>query len=209
MTGTYEWNPMPHNVDVKCPRCGQRAEFEFAEVCRIELKKDLEFFKNSPLFEYRQFQDSCGHFWHGALYYPGLHGNAQAAIHDLPPGYEPSNWAHSKYLYRSHGQDIGSIRCEYCHLRTKHSLKWPDDAYFSVSHKNHILWAFHRESANDLKDYLLSKSREVSRYRWSSFLLHVPTVFKTHKAREAVSKQLLRLLASNTHPQRIDRPTKR
>lgn len=195
MTGTYEWNPMPHKVDVKCPHCGERAEFEFAEICRITLKAEVEFFKSSPLFEYRQFQDSCGHFWHGAIYYPGLHGDAQSAIHGLPPGYERGDWAHSKYLYRSHGMDIGSVRCEHCHLRARHDLKWPDHAYYSVSHKNHVLWAFDRDSATDLKDYLLSKSREVSRYRWSSFLLHIPTIFKTHKAREAVSKQLLRLLA--------------
>lgn len=41
----------------------------------------------------------------------------------------------------------------------------------------------------------MSTRRDVSKYRWSSFLLHVPTVFKTQKAREFVAKHLFRLLA--------------
>jgi hypothetical protein len=28
---------------------------------RIERKAGVDFFKNNPLFEYRQFQDPCGH----------------------------------------------------------------------------------------------------------------------------------------------------
>lgn len=205
MTGRYDWNPMPHRVDVKCPRCAARAEFEFAEVHRIELKKDVPFFRDSPLFEYRMFQDSCGHYWHGAIFYAGLHGDPQSALHELPAGYEPRDWSHSKYLYRSGDLDLGSVRCEHCHLRAKHTLRWPEDAYFSLSYRNQVLWAFHRESASDLRDYLLSTSREVSRYRWSSFLLHVPTVFKTHKARAAVTRHLLSLLAGTTQRRRAFR----
>ena len=197
MTETYDLNPMPHKVDVKCPRCGLRAEFEFAEICRIELKTDVDFFKKSPLFEYQQFQDSCGHYWHGALYYAGLHGEPRIALEDLPAGYEPNNWNHSKYLYRSHNTGIGSVHCEHCHFKKKHCLDWPNDAYYAVSYKNNVLWAFNRESACDLHDFILSKTRDISKYRWSSFLLHVPTVFKTQKAREFVSKNLRRLLTSN------------
>lgn len=36
MTGTYEWNPMPHRVAVGCPICRSCAEYEFAEVVRIK-----------------------------------------------------------------------------------------------------------------------------------------------------------------------------
>lgn len=79
-------------------------------------------------------------------------------------------------------------------MRTKYTLNWPDVAYYSIAYRNHVLWAFHRESALELQEYLLSSKRDISPYRWSSFLLHVPTVFKTHKAREAVAKQLQSLL---------------
>jgi hypothetical protein len=195
MTEIYDWSPMPHKVDVKCPRCKRCAQFEFAEVCRIKLKSDVDFFKNNSMFEYRQFQDSCGHYWHGAVYYAGLHGNPRVALKRLPPNYKPDEWDHSEYLYRSHGLDIGSIHCEHCHLKTKHNLNWPGDAYYSVAYRNNVLWAFDRESACDLRDFILSKTRDISKYRWALFLSHIPTVFKTQKAREAVSKHLLRLLA--------------
>jgi hypothetical protein len=43
---------------------------------------------------------------------------------------------------------------------------------------------------------LSSTSRDISKYRWSSFLLHVPTTFKLRRARDAVAKQINKLLAS-------------
>jgi hypothetical protein len=195
MTGTYDWNPMPHRVDIKCPRCGLCAEFEFAQVHRIERKADVAFFEKSPLFEYRRFQDSCGHHWHGAVYHAGLHGDPLTALGTLPPGYAPGDWRHPEHAWRSHGLDIGSVRCAHCHFRGTHTLAWPGEAFYSVSHRQQVLWAFHRESARDLHDYLLSRERDISRYRWASLLLHIPTAFKTQKARDAVCAHLRRLLA--------------
>jgi hypothetical protein len=80
-------------------------------------------------------------------------------------------------------------------MRGKRRLNWPDDGFYSIAYRGQVLWAYHRESALELQHYLLSTNREVSRYRWASFLLHVPTLFKTRKARVAVAKQLQRLLA--------------
>ena len=57
MTGTYDWNPMPHRVDVTCPECGALATFEFAEVVKIRLKRDVEFFQKSKLFDYRFYEN--------------------------------------------------------------------------------------------------------------------------------------------------------
>ena len=185
---------MPHQLDIKCPACQEKAQFEFAEVQKIFLKEDIDFFKSSKVFEYRKFQDSCGHYWHGALYYAGLHGDPDIALGVLPQGYTPSDWKHSTYLYRSHNLEIGSVRCYCCGLRAKHKLQWPEDAYFSVSYKNQLLWAFNQESAQELHDYLLSFQREHLKYKWAAFLLHVPTVFKTRKASWTISKQLLRLV---------------
>lgn len=194
MTGLYEWNAMPHRVDVKCPACQGHAVFEFAEVLRIAKKEDVAFFQKSEQFDYQRFQDSCGHFWHGAIYYQGLHGEPVNVLHELPTGYEADNWAHSKYLMRSLGMDIGSIACGNCGQRKKHKLNWPEDAYFAAPYKGKLLWAFNRESALELLDYIGSKSRNLTRYRWRNFLLHIPSIFKSHKARNEVSKQLLRRL---------------
>ncbi len=185
---------MPHKVDVKCPSCGEYALFEFAEVVKISLKKDISFFEASDLFEYRKFKDSCGHIWHGAVYYAGLHGRSTQAIRDLPQGYEPENWGHSKYLMRNHGTDLGSVTCNQCHLRTPYILDWPHDAFFKISVKGQELWAFNRESAVDLRDYIESTERKTDQYRWSRFLLHIPTTFKKQNVRDSVVKKLTKAL---------------
>lgn len=195
MTGTYDWNPMPHIVDVRCPSCDARASFEFAEIAKIRLKNDVPFFQNSDLFEYALFQDSCGHKWHGAIYYAGMHGGSVTAIRDLPEGYSPENWEHSRYLMRSHGLDLGSVSCSSCGLLQKHVLEWPSDAYFSIQYKGQELWAFNQGSAKDLRDFIGGSARNVDDYKWRNFLLHIPSVFKKRGARDHVVKHLDRLLA--------------
>lgn len=193
MTGTYEWNPMPHKVDVRCKKCNGLAVFEFAEVVKIALKKDISFFQQNKLFEYQLLIDSCGHKWHGAFFFEGLHGSVKS-ITGLPEGYSPNNWAHSKYLKRSHGFDLGSVRCNCCGTNQVHAIDWPNEAYYSIEYKGHQLWAFNRESATDLHSFISGDERKVSDYKWRGFLLHIPTVFKTKKAREPVVKKLNRLL---------------
>ncbi|MDH5433005.1 MAG: hypothetical protein OEY19_03605 [Gammaproteobacteria bacterium] len=194
MTGTYDWNPMPHKVDILCPQCNELAVFEFAELVRIKLKKDIPFFQDSDLFEYHTFSDSCGHKWHAAIYFAGLHGSSVNAISDLPENYKPDHWAHSKYLTRSNETYLGSYACPACKTNNKHTLQWPEDAYYSIEHKGKVLWAFNRESATDLYDFLNGSTRKVDNFKWQHFLLHIPTVFKTAKARDSVVKKLAKLL---------------
>ena len=194
MTERYDWNPMPHKVDIKCPSCGEYAEFEFAEVVKISLKKDVPFFEESDLFDYHMFEDSCGHKWHGAIYYANLHGGTTTAIRNLPEGYTPEDWNHSKYLYRSHGTDLGAFTCSHCHTRKKYVLNWPNDAFYSISHKKEVLWAFNRESSVELRDYIESKERKTENFKWANFLLHIPTSFKKQNARDTIVKQINKLL---------------
>ena len=61
--------------------------------------------------------------------------------------------------------------------------------------QGHVLWAFDRESALVLLDYLRSESRQRDG-NWKTFLLHVPSHFLKKKAREDVSKKLGKLLLS-------------
>jgi len=195
MTEAYDWNPMPHKVDINCPSCGSHDEFEFAEVVKISLKKDVPFFECSDLFTYRLFKDSCGHRWHGAVYFAKMHGGSTAAIRDLPDGYESSNWNHSKYLYRNHGLDIGSFTCSSCNARRIHELSWPEEAFYSIAYKGQLLWAFNRNSGVDLRNFIQSSERKAKNHKWASFLLHIPTIFKKQNARDNVVKQLNKLLS--------------
>jgi len=61
MTAPYEWNSMPHVLDIRCPACGRQATFEFAEIVKIAEKKDVPFFQNHRLFEYRFFRTGLPH----------------------------------------------------------------------------------------------------------------------------------------------------
>lgn len=185
---------MPHRVDVRCPGCDARAAFEFAEVVRIRLAKDVAYFQRSEAFEYRLFQDSAGSRWHGAIFYHGLSGHTSGTIRDLPDGYRPEDWDHGEYLYRSHDLDIGAVACGACGYRKRHTLRWPEEAYFQVEYRGKILWAFNGESAAELLNYVRSEHRKREGYKWEAFLRHVPSNFLRKGARETVSKKLQRLL---------------
>ena len=78
MTECYDWNPMPHTVDVRCPSCFALAVFEFAEVVRTPLKSDVSYFQKNENFDYQLFQDWGGNRWHGAIFYQGLHGQLES-----------------------------------------------------------------------------------------------------------------------------------
>jgi hypothetical protein len=197
VTGAYEWNPMPHRLDVRCPACRRRAEFEFATAVRIALRKDIAFFTSSATFEHRFFRRrEISTSWHAALFYPGLHGGVRAIGSDLPEGYAATDWSHGKLLWRRHGLDVGSVVCAACGHRGKHALAWPADAFFQLDLRGETLWAFHRESALALRAFIASTARDRSKAKWRSFLLHVPSHFLGAKARAEVVKRLDRLLGS-------------
>jgi len=194
LTGIYQWNPMPHIVDIRCPECGGRAEFEFAEVVRIRLKKDVDFFKKSKLFEYRFLRDRAGTGWHAAFYFLRVHGRSTDVLDDLPAGYSPADWNHSRYLYRSHGHDWGTVDCFECDLRRKHVLSWPDEAFYQIVFGRAVLWAFHRESAVEIRDFIVSVDRDPAAFKWRTLLVHLPKEFLAAKARDGIVKRLDRLL---------------
>lgn len=196
MAGLYEWNPVPHRLAIQCPICRSLAEFEFATYRRIKRREHIAYFKANKAFDYRQYVDGCGHKWHAALYYPGLHGPLQSGIHDLPDGYEPQFWAQSHYWRSSPGSGMGSVRCSACFFRSKHQLNWPHDLYFLISYRGHNLWAYDRDSAVALRNFIHSETRSVHPHGYSRFLLHVPSVFKHHKAREPLVKALDKKLYS-------------
>jgi hypothetical protein len=57
MTGPCEWNPMPHVLDVNCPKCRGPAVFEFAEVVRIT---SSNYYLNRPARLAITITNSCG-----------------------------------------------------------------------------------------------------------------------------------------------------
>ena len=188
--------PMPIPLDIVCPSCGGAAQFQFVKCRRIERAADIPFFKTCRNFEYRKVQGHGGQSRHIALYYGSLHGSNEPEQDGMPESYRAKDW--STRAPPGLPSQLGAVRCEACGCRAKHRLRWPQDAYFSVLYRGQALWAFDRESAAELCAFLESTERAPARFRWTLFLRHIPTVFKTHKARNTVSKLLRRrlLLAS-------------
>lgn len=185
---------MPYSVEVRCPACSGLASFEYSEVVKIRLRKDIPFFQESKYFDYQQRVDSCGHAWHAALFFHGLHLKDPGALKGLPEGYQPSDWSHSQYLMQRRRSEFGTLQCGRCNARKRHQIKWPADAWHQVSVKDRVLWAFHRESAMALRDYIASSKRDPKLHPWISFLLHIPQEFLASGVRSRVVKGLQRLL---------------
>ncbi|MEP3890427.1 MAG: hypothetical protein ABJN69_08155 [Hellea sp.] len=198
MTLPYQDNPITHVVAIACPSCGKEANFEFAEYVKVSLRKDIPYFQNSKFFEHRKVSNSDGQGVNLAFYFHKLHAHGFPAIDDLPEGYAVSDWAHYDHLYRSYKYDAGTVYCIPCGLRRKHQLVWPSEAYFQIDYKGHVLWAFNRRSAAELKDFIQSKERGRSQYEYRSFLLKLPPQFLAKSARNTVVKRLSAKLAMRT-----------
>ena len=86
-------------------------------------------------------------------------------------------------------------------MRLPCCLDWPRDAFYSLQYRNHVLWAFHRESAAELRSFIASRDRDAQKYRWRSLLVHVPSHFLGRKDRNRVLNGLDRLLQQSTTSQ--------
>ena len=184
----------PPILSVHCPVCRKHAHFTFVTRVSIDLRADIEFFKQSNLFEYQRLPNTTGSRHHSAVFYPGLHGGDTQAITELPDGYRASQWEPPNVVDALKFGSDGSVSCSHCNRLAKHQLVWPDELYFAVEHKGRVLWAYHRESALELRDFLASSERRESEYRWGLFLRRVPTEFKHAKVRDTLVAKLDKLL---------------
>ncbi|MCB1388102.1 MAG: hypothetical protein KDK12_02960 [Rhodobacteraceae bacterium] len=138
--------------------------------------------------------------WGGvsALYRPQSGVRALDEI-PLPAGYDPRDWSP-----RWRGGTAGplseySVLCDRCGLREVRAVSWPADAFFQIEHRGHVLWAWDRETALVLCDYVAGADRRLGYTDPNlAFLKRVPSAFLTAKAREPVVRKLRRRLAEAT-----------
>ena len=193
---------MPPILNVRCPSCSKCAEFEHVTVQTIQKNVDVDFFKKSKFFEFQDADGVPGY----AIYYPRLGFNLER-LKKLPDNYDKKLWQHSKY-WRHWLTDMGVLQCNHCSYRRKHNLRWPEDAYFKVSYKGDWLWAFDRDTAELLLNYIESyernktisgyiqaKTHKVEIKSHHSFLLKIPEKFQARKAREPIIKKLRAILS--------------
>lgn len=193
VTSPYTWNPMPHALDVVCPACGGPATFAFATAVRVARNADLPALQEVHGLRIDHWTQE-GRRFPVAVFQPGLHGPAELALRGLPEGYAAGQWGTPRYLVHAH-PTLGAVRCPGCHLRREHHLRWPTDAWFAVRWRQHLLWAWHREAAWELREWLASHDRRLEGRRWQGMLMKVPGALTTAKARLRVVALLDRLLA--------------
>ena len=92
----------------------------------------------------------------------------------------------------------GDLFCHRCGLNRRETIHWPQDAYWLFDVRGKVLWAWSREHAEILLDFIESKNRKKSRYRgYISSLLHLPKFFQKAKNRGIVSKVIRNALEKN------------
>jgi hypothetical protein len=202
MTAPHEWNPVPATLSVRCPECRNEAAFEFPSIVRIQKLKDVPLFRTHAQLQYTTLIDHQKRKWHAAVLYPGLNARDWTSLRNLPEGYAAASWNPSNQIARTlpslmTDTPTGCLRCQNCQIARRHNLNWPDAAWFQISHGKELLWAWHRDCAADLRDFIRSRDRDPHKHQWYLFLLHIPEAFLQAKSRSDVLKKLDRLLKPN------------
>ena len=194
---------MEADLQIKCPNCKCLADFVFASKINIK-KKDAKYFSKSKHFVLkREKKWSSWRTYYYAWYYPLLSPRIEN-IPDLPDGYEAGHARGGFGYYDYYGQVLegneGVTACAFCKTLAKHTLDWPQDAYFQIDYKGQTLWAYDRSYALKLLEYIKSNDRKkrigsTDKYVSQDFFLRkIPEHFQTKKARGEVVKKLSKLL---------------
>lgn len=194
MTGFYEFFGMPDKINITCPSCRGRAIFRFAHILRLDRKADVSLFEKD-YFEFRYFNERHAKKWPGILFFPKqLSGrNWQKK---LPEKYQKQRTIpHMAKNACTDGTSLGLVSCHKCFSESKHTLDWPNDAYYAIEHKGNLLWAYDKEMMIEIKDYIQTTVRGNLFAIESIIIRHLPTVFKLVRNRDAIVKKINKLIA--------------
>ncbi len=180
------WSGRPTEFSIHCTRCGGHAIFD----------EPFDFYperKGLPLAEGRPV-----HRWGGRFVvekYPSI-------LPWVPPkGYQQALSSHvaeeGSGVYVMHR--TGVMKCTDCHRVAVHALQWPTDAYYQWNIRGHILWAWSREHAQVLLDYLGGTERDPNKILWWR-VSKLPQAVIAAKVRDNVVKQITRTLLEDTAP---------
>ena len=186
----------PSKISIICPKCSSHAQFNFS-ISRTADRIDRPYFDKSKSFDTEYVKIRKGQWNYRVWHNPGL-GTPIENLEDLPESYKP---IFSYQKCTANAENRGVVTCINCGLRRRHKLAWPQDAYFNTEYKGHALWAYNREMASILVEYLKSPERKKHKFfrvgpqgSWS-WLRNLPKIFQSKKARPHVVKKLEKLLA--------------
>jgi hypothetical protein len=93
------------------------------------------------------------------------------------------------------------VKCYSCHLVDAHAVNWPEDAYFQWDIRGHILWAFNREHATVLLEFIRSDERDETQFGYhSKNLRRLPTHFIAANMRDLIVKEISATLKMERTP---------
>lgn len=187
MTDPNKFNPYPDIATIRCPSCGEVAEFR----------------RGISLVGHREWP------WWAPRLWPCARATDWDGKERWAPGDAPPEWRgwivleHDPALFRwkkpprgYKGTDEGVIACSRCVGRRAHVLRWPDDAYYRFDLPQGQLWAWDRAGAEALVDFIASAERDPGAHRGHFlFLRHVPKAFLGAKDREMIVRRIRRELA--------------
>lgn len=153
---------IPGPLNVRCPRCGGKAEYD--------LPFDLyPVARGQPPDEERSL-----HRWGGWL------------VAERYPSVKP--WDGS---VDGISESDGVVKCSICHFVGEHRLRWPQDAYYRWAIRGNVLWAFNLEHARVLAEFLGGKERDVTRFpQYARHLMKLPGEVISAKVRDEVVKEI-------------------
>lgn len=182
MSSPYQYDPTPERLEIRCPKCGAPARFGFGRRRYVDSRALRAELALHPAYELDIRVEWANNHRTIATYYPDL-DPLQTGPLVMP---ERGTWRHSRR---------GSVHCGACGFRTRHRLCWPDDAVYTCEVRGKTLWAWTRDHAVTLRNFIASPHRDRRQFRHSLFLMHVPSHFLKAKHRAEALKKLERLLA--------------
>ncbi len=190
---SYEWFCLPPKLSIICPSCEKEAFFQFALVQHIQGRKFQEYYKNHPAFETMYLYDAYAYVHKFcAILYPTFHLDFEQILSDIPEQHKNFS-QRTPYLNKSYG----AVTCIHCLIKRKHQLLWPEEAYYCIEYKGHVLWAPNLSIFQSIHDYIASKDRDRHKYGHYHSLLHLPQHFLTQNARTTVIKKIQTFLATH------------
>lgn len=90
--------------------------------------------------------------------------------------------------------ELGLVRCDRCHAQYRHRLSWPEDAFWHWQIRGQSLWAWDRDHALAILDYVRQTHRAVRR---SPRMRYIPSFFFGASVRHEVVRALEKRLAED------------
>jgi hypothetical protein len=93
------------------------------------------------------------------------------------------------------------IKCTSCYLVDAYLSDWPQDAYFQWDIRGHTLWAYSREHAKVLLEFIKSTERDETQFgSYEKSLRKLPTHFISAKMRDLIVKEISATLETTRPP---------